>query len=333
MGLGHPDRMMRPPTIPEWPAEDPRLTAVALRRELLAIGYTDRALAALVEAGILARPRRGAYVDGPTFDALDPPEKYVVVVRAVMKQAMAEVVASHVSAVPVWDAPTWGLDLSRVHLTRTDGRAGRTEAGVQQHCGRLLPEDVVTRNGIRTTSGTRTALDLTTVAGVEPSLVVVNHLLHTGATTVDALRTRYTASAGSMEHWPNSLTTDLVLRLARAEMESVGESRSWHLFFVHSIPMPVCQYVVRGRSGEVVARLDFAWPDRKVWLEFDGRIKYQRLLRPGESVTDVVLREKARESLIAQLTGWRCIRITWADLEHPERTAAMIKRELDRAAA
>ncbi len=62
----------------------------------------------------------------------------------------------------------------------------------------------------------------------------------------------------------------------------------------------------------------------KVWLEFDGREKYVKYLKEGESVVDAVLREKARESMIAELTGWRCIRITWADLQHPERTAARI---------
>ena len=39
---------------------------------------------------------------------------------------------------------------------------------------------------------------------------------------------------------------------------------------------------------------------------------------------DAVLREKRRESRIAELTGWRCIRITWADLERPSATMARI---------
>jgi very-short-patch-repair endonuclease len=76
--------------------------------------------------------------------------------------------------------------------------------------------------------------------------------------------------------------------------------------------------------GRLVARLDFAWPELKVWLEFDGREKYVKFLNEGESVVDVVLREKKRESDIAELTGWRCIRITWADLERPTATVARI---------
>ena len=90
--------------------------------------------------------------------------------------------------------------------------------------------------------------------------------------------------------------------------------------------MPQPQYKVRDpATGEVVARVDFAWPELGLFLEFDGRVKYQKLLKEGESVTDVVLREKRREELICRLTGWRCIRIVWADLYTPERTAAIIR--------
>jgi len=46
-----------------------------------------------------------------------------------------------------------------------------------------------------------------------------------------------------------------------------------------------------------------------------------------------VFREKKREDLIRAVTGWRCIRITWIDLEHPERTAARIRAVLAGLAA
>ena len=63
-------------------------------------------------------------------------------------------------------------------------------------------------------------------------------------------------------------------------------------------------------------------------MEFDGRVKYEKLLEPGQRASDVVIAEKRREDLIRRLTGWRCLRITWSDLEHPERTAAMIRTAL-----
>ena len=330
---GTSGRMMRPRVIPEWTDTDPRRTPIALRRELIQLGYNDRAIARLKKAEALNQPRRGAYVDGPTYARLDETGRYAVRTRTVMRQANTAVVASHVSAAVEYDSPTWGLDLAVTHLTRLDGEAGRKEAGVQQHCGRLIEGDVVSRNGIEMCSPTRTAIEVTMVAGVEPSLVVVNHLLHHALTTEAALAERYTAEGAAMERWPRSLTSDLVLRLANPKLESAGETRTFMLCFRHHVPIPEPQVDVTDPNGIVVARVDFAWPEFKVFLEFDGKIKYQKLLKPGETVTDVVLREKRREELICRLTGWRCIRITWADLENPEATAAMIMRELTRQTA
>jgi hypothetical protein len=79
--------------------------------------------------------------------------------------------------------------------------------------------------------------------------------------------------------------------------------------------------------------LDFAWPELGIWLEFDGKVKYEKHLREGESVTDAVLREKRREQVISELTGWRCFRITWADLEEPEKLARRLREFIASVAA
>ena len=55
-------------------------------------------------------------------------------------------------------------------------------------------------------------------------------------------------------------------------------------------------------------------------------MKYEGLLREGERASDVVVREKQREDMIGRITGWRCIRVVWADLYTPEQTAARIRR-------
>ncbi len=292
-----------------------------LRRQLLAEGYDDHGLAALVRDGTLVRVRRGAYLDGGAWSRLDADGRYEARVRAVVANARTDVAVSHVSGLPIFDAPLWGLPLDDVHLTRRDERSGRAEAGVRQHTGVIEEGDVVSAHGLSVMHPTRLALEVTTVASTEAALCVVNDLLHRGLTTLDAVRSRQER----MRHWPNSLGTDVVLSLARPEIESVGETRSFHLCRQQGLPMPTPQYVIRDESGREIHRVDFAWPEYGVFLEFDGRVKYQKYLREGESVTDAVLREKKREELICRLTGWRCIRIDWDDLRHPERTAAKIR--------
>lgn len=311
-------------TPPDRPPDHPRNTPVYLRRTLLRNGHDDRSIRRLVEEGVLVRVRRGGYADKAAYDALDAGGRHGLRARAVLQQARTRVVLSHVSGVPEYDAPTWGLDLSDVHVTRPDGKAGRPEAGVRQHCGAIVAGDVLVRNGVEVMSPTRLALEVTTVASAEAALVVVNHFLHCAMTTKEALDARYAL----MERWPHTLRTNLVLHRADARIESVGESRTLHLILNAGLPRPELQYVVRDRRGREVARVDFAWPELGVFLEFDGKVKYEKLLRPGQRASDVVIAEKKRERLVCELTGWRCLRLDWSDLARATSTAALIRAAL-----
>jgi len=306
------------------PADDPRNGPVYLRKTLIAQGHDDRSIARLVADGVLVRVRRGAFADKATADGLDADGRHGLRARAVVQQARTRVVLSHVSGLPEYDAPTWGLDLSEVHLTRTDVKTGRREAGVRQHRGAVLPGDVVERNGLEVMSPTRLALEATTLGTSESGLIVVNHFLHSGATTRGQLLERYAL----MEHWPHTLRTGLVLRWADHRIESVGESRTHHLILSNGLPPPEPQYAIVDASGRVVAYVDFAWPELGVFLEFDGKVKYERLLRPGQRPSDVVVAEKRREAMICRLTGWTCVRLDWDDLAHPAATLRLIRSTL-----
>ncbi len=295
---------------------------VFTRKEAVAVGYHDHAITALVKNGSWVRVRRGAYVFGPEWMAMSANERYAVLCRAALRQAKTEVVLSHISSANAYGSPLWGCDLSTVHLTRLDERAGRAEAGIVQHRGVVNEGDVVMRGDVAAMSATRTALELTTMLDVEHALVEIDFLLHKGHTTTAELRSRYE----SMTFWPRTLTTDLVLRLVDGRSESVGESRARFLCWSQHLPAPIPNYAIRDGRGVEIARVDLAWPSLGVFLEFDGKVKYERHRREGESVSDCVIREKERESLICEMTGWRCIRLVWADLYHPEAVATRIRK-------
>ena len=70
--------------------------------------------------------------------------------------------------------------------------------------------------------------------------------------------------------------------------------------------------------------MDFALPELGVFLEFDGRVKYDNL-PPGKTLAQVIREEREREKLICRLTGWVCIRISWKDLDNPTRLAHEIR--------
>jgi hypothetical protein len=190
------------------PSSTPSLAAVILRMEAIDAGLTDRDIAKLVRAGDWHRIRHGAYCDGQLWRSLDLGGRHMLLARAVVRQSRTEVVLSHVSAVPEYGGPAHLLDLDMVHETRLDQRAGRAEAGVRQHQGVLLPEDVVVVHDVPVTSPTRTAIDVTTVAGLDESVAVVQHLLGAGHTTLAQVRARY----ASMVNNPYTGRTEVVLR-------------------------------------------------------------------------------------------------------------------------
>ena len=258
---------------------------------------------------------------GEIYETLDLSGRYDLLCRAAVRQARTAVVLSHTSALGQWGAPLWDARLSEVHLTRPDGRTQRREAHVRSHRGLLLDGDVVESNGLLVTSPARAALEYTTIADVEHSLVEIDDLLHRKLVELSAVRARYAA----MAQWPGTLITDLVLRLADARSESVGETRARYLVWSQGLPPPEVNYPIYDEHGREVARVDLAWPQYGLFLEFDGKVKYERLLKEGESASDVVVREKRREDMICRLTGWRCIRLVWTDLYEPERTAARIR--------
>jgi len=189
--------------------------------------------------------------------------------------------------------------------------------------------DLMVVNGVPVMNPARLALETITLGRSEPSLCVLNHMLHHGFTTPEELNIQYV----SMETWPDTLAAEVLLRLADGRIESAGESRTLWCCFQQRLPMPIPQFEVRDGSGRLVARLDFAWPKHGVFLEFDGRVKYEKLLKERERASDVVIREKRREELVCRLTGWRCIRVTWADLANPRRLAALIREYLYPVAA
>jgi hypothetical protein len=193
------------------------------------------------------------------------------------------------------------------------------------HVGILSEDEVEVVNGVRVSPVARCAVEVIASATPEAALVVINGMLHAAELT----KTQLLESVKAMKHWPHTLAAHLVMALADDRMESVAETRTCYMCRKQGLPRPEPQVDVLDEWSDVFARVDFAWPERGVFLEFDGKIKYERFRRDGESLDDYLMREKKREERICQLTGWVCIRIGWADLENPAATANRIRRVLE----
>ena len=178
-------------------------------------------------------------------------------------------------------------------------------------------------DGVPVVTPVRAALETALQGGVEKGLVTVDSGLRQGLFTSDDVDRQ----ARAMRHWPDALPLQVVRRLANPLSESVAESRCWPLFWLLALPAPVCQHPVYDARGGFIGRVDFAWPEHKLIVEFDGAVKYDGLLRPGETANQAVIREKRREDRL-RAEGWTVIRLCWSDLDDPQRVAALIRRHL-----
>ena len=297
-----------------------------MRSELIAEGLTDNQIARLVRGKVLHRVRQGAYAPYDAWSALTEEDRHRLLARAVLRTAHATTALTHHSSVLERQVAVWGLPLGAVHTTqRARRKAGRRVDDWIPHRSKLLDTEVEERNGVWVSLAPRAAVEVCSITTVEPALVVVNGLLRAREMTLE----EFAEHASLCRLWPGSLTTDIVLRLADPRLESVGEDRFAYLCYRQSLPKPEPQVEVFDEHGQLVGRVDFAWPEHGVFVEFDGRVKYEKFRLPGETLDEFLMREKRREELICQLTGWTCIRVAWADLARPELLAARIRRLLD----
>lgn len=224
--------------------------------------------------------------------------------------------------------PVWGLSLERVHATRDGTGGGRVTRKVHVHRLPLDEREIVEVDGIRVTSVARTVHDIARSVAFEHAVVVADAALARRLVDGETLRVAQDRAAG----WPGGPAARRALAFADGRSESVGESRSRVAFQVAGLPPPVPQWEVRSRDGRLVGRVDFGWPDLWTVGEFDGKVKYGRLLRPGQSPGDVVFDEKRREDdLRAELLSVG--RWVWDDLEHFGTTAERLNRAFALAAA
>jgi hypothetical protein len=210
----------------------------------------------------------------------------------------------------------WGVDLAGpdddVECTLAPGcRAGGLR-GIQVTRRALPPDEVTWCRGVRVTAVGRTALDLARIQPVEEAVVALDQFLGAGLLTMGRLRTAAAAATG-----PGCRQIRRAVDLADGLAESPQETRLRLLLHQSPLPRPIAQYSVRGGT-RFVARVDFAWPDAKVAVEYEGMWHG----RPQQ-----VARDRRR---LNQLTaaGWSVVFVTAADLHDPVQMIARIAAAL-----
>src|SRR6478735_5237839 len=283
--------------------DTPRM--VVGRPHLLRSGHDDEDIRGQVRNGDLARITRGWYRTAPPAD-----EQQDVIDRVIAHLMRAPgLVASHESAAVMHQLPLVFAKLTPIHLTCNSVTGGRRNRERVVHSSPLGASDVTRIAGHRVTSIARTLVDLG-CASPDPRTVIAaaDAALERKLVEPAAVGVALTA----VGHRAGIARARFLLRFADGRSESAGESILRWLFAQVGLPEPAVQVEVRSARGTFLGRVDFAYPECGLVIEFDGYVKYQALLRPGEDVTRAVVREKEREDKRRE-AGLLVIRVVWAD--------------------
>jgi predicted transcriptional regulator of viral defense system len=191
------------------------------RGDVLAAGYSDSELRARLRRGQWARLARDAFVEAGEWPAEPPWERarrvHTLTIRAVTERLDAAVI-SHQSAVVLHGLPIWGLDLSRVHVTRSAGRV-RSGPALIVHRSLTMPEDVTEVDGVQATCVERAIAETICRTSYEVGVVLADAALRCGLTAPG----RLVAMADRHRHWSGSPAARAAVRFANGLSESAGE--------------------------------------------------------------------------------------------------------------
>jgi len=297
--------------------QDPRELLVASRVRRLEGGEPPHRDPALT-------PVRRGYYRSAGVD-LTVSEHHRLRVYATADARQGDLVFTHASAADLWGCPQLRPELAQVHVTQP-GRARRTTAGVVVHRAAIPDAHVVERGGLLVASREWTAVQVAATQRLPNVLLPLDFLVaaivrETGRSqgeVVDGLvaliTPRMKGCARAERH----------LRLADARSGSAGESLSRGQMVLLGIPRPALQVgFPRGdRPGEDI--VDFDWPDRRVFGEFDGVGKYvEPELTGGRSAGEVLWAEKERENRIRRYRP-QGARWGWADAMSRPRLARIL---------
>jgi very-short-patch-repair endonuclease len=184
--------------------------------------------------------------------------------------------------------------------------------GVRVHRSALGPAEIRQSDDVPVTSVRRTAWDVAALEPLPVAVAALDAMVRAGRLRMAELRELAAQGHG---RWRVTRVRRAVA-LVDPRAESAPESRvRVALVLAGLAPQP--QYEIYD-GGRFLARADFAWPEARLVLEYEGAYHFEG----GQ-----IVRDDARiERLVA--AGWRVLRISAADLRDLDRVVATVRQAL-----
>jgi very-short-patch-repair endonuclease len=267
--------------------------------QLRAVGFVGRQPRLLYAQGWTS-PSRGVFVEP------SPSDPFLAGLSAALL-ASPGAVACRTSAARVhqlWGLPRWSpAEVPQILLPEGIKRPQRN--GMRTHYG--LPRgEMVRRHGLAVTTLDRTVRQVAIGSTLKAEDLVC---------VVDcALRLGWRPAPGLVARLRKALS------LADRRSESALETRLRLILVMAGLPPEALQFQLFTVDGHCYARLDIAWPSRRVAVEADGRAVHD--------APYALYRDRVRQNVL-EVDGWTVLRFTWYDVIHrPAWVISTVRRAL-----
>lgn len=260
---------------------------------LTADGRSKRSRELDVAAGRLRTMRRGVAAVGGA------PPTWRQTVRAALLAAGPDIAASHATAIRLWLGVRF--DDRSIHVTGRLGRQIVMDGVVGHRSGQLLDGDVVELDGMRITSPLRTIIDLSGLIPFVRLGKLFDEFVRRGQIDLEVARARVAELRPAPGRSVRAVRGLLGARIPGYDPgDSPLEARIVRVIDRCGLPRATQQFEVD--FAGVRYRLDFAWPDRRVFLEGNG-FGFHRLASDLD-------RDARRQNELVMI-GWRPIEVTF----------------------
>ncbi len=221
----------------------------------------------------------------------------------------ARAAASHRAAAELWGLPGRSGDL--VELTCPRWRRARHPGLIVHESLAFDAIDIVIRDAIPVTTAARTLFDLAGVCGPGTLDLAIDNALRRRLTTATELAATHDRLARSGRKGSRPFGVAVGRRTGVTESEA--ERRLLQLLKRQGLPEPVVQHEILDDEGRFVARVDFAYPDLRIAIEYDS---YEHHMGTVAHEHD-----GARRNAVLAV-GWYPVTATAADLRGDGRRLA-----------
>jgi hypothetical protein len=207
-------------------------------------------------------------------------------------------------------------ELAPIHVRVPYRRNVRAKPGIVVHQTRAVEADCEERDGLRLVTLDRAVADYLCRGRRHSAMACAEQAI--GAVPDDQ-REPFRALVGrqldSLPDQRGCRQAWFLLDLCHGLSESPAESWTLLNLVDGGLPVPVQQYRVFDISGNEIYRLDFAWPELRIAVEYDGYEAHAGR-RERDEIREADLRRR----------GWLVIRSDAADLKDPSRLVDAVRQ-------